>query len=109
MGNYSVLTKADRELLSENGISADTLVVAHRSEATICFLNHKTRDNILLGGETGADYEAVHAKRKTNQVLRNNGIDPKAVDVTIQGDRSISMVHKTTKRTIYLARGDRKW
>ena len=55
MGNYSVPTKADRELLSENGISADTLVVAHRSEATICFLNHKTRDNILLGGEAGTD------------------------------------------------------
>lgn len=109
MGNYTVLTKADRDLLKENGIAADSLVVAHRGDATTCFLNHKTRDNILLGGETGADYETVHAKRKTNQILLRNGIDYKAVDVTAQGDRSISMVHKTTKRAIYLARGDRKW
>ena len=109
MGNYSVLTKEDRDLLKENGIAADSLVVAHRSETTTCYLNHKTRDNILLAGKTRLTEELVRVKRKTKEILRRNGIDPAVVDVATVSDRAIRMVHKTTMMTIYLPRGDRKW
>ena len=109
MGNYAVPTKADRDLLKENGIAADSLVVAHRSDATTCFLNHKTRDNILLAGKTHLTKEPVRVKRKAKEILRRNSIDPTVVDVVTVSDRAIRMVHKATKMTIYLTRGDRKW
>ena len=109
MGNYSVLTKEDRNLLKENDIAPDSLVVAHRSETTTCYLNHKTRDNILLAGKTRLTDDPIRTKRKTKEILRRNGIDPEVVDVATVSDRAIRMVHKTTKMTIYLTRGDRKW
>ena len=111
MGNYSILSKADRDELRENGIDPERLVIAHRNEVTTCYLNHKTRDNILLGGHTVLedDDKRVRAKRKTKEILRRNGIDLDAVDVVLEGERAISMVHKDTRRSIYLARGDRRW
>ena len=112
MGNCVILTRADREILKDNNISPDKLVVSHRSETTTCYLNHCTRDNILLGpagGNKKIAYEPVRPKKKTKAILRRNGIDPKAVDVTMEGTQAITMVHKGTQTSIYLARGDRRW
>ena len=108
MGNYGIPTRADRELLRENGIDPERLVVAHRSESTICFLNHLTRDNIVIGGKEN-DYEPIRAKKKTKAIIRRNGIELAAVEVTLEGQHAIRMVNKKTRRTIYLARSDRKW
>lgn len=108
MGNFAILTRADRELLQANGIDPEKLVIAHRSDATICFLNHRTRDNILVGGRE-SNYEPIRPRKRTKEILRRNGIDPAAVEVTLDGQQDIRMVSKKTQTAIYLARGDRRW